>query len=345
MRLWNSCAGSRWTVLCALACALATGAHEAGAAAQSMDSDRSARGVGQLEINASAKSRESTEAPQSIGISGAVRQDAQVDASVDQVLEQPARYDGRIVRVRGRIEDAIGGRSFTLDESSVHATTDLLVLLPHAASGLTQGGEVIVTGRVQRFVRAQLQRDQASFDAPPHAIAAYEGHPVILADSVRSGGGAELLDLSRKARESGAVTAPVDAARQARMLVALTPASIARDPGSYFGHEVVVTGEVEDVFSNALFTLDEDPALAGPDVVVLNPRPALVLENGAEVAVTGLLQRFDWTSLRHRFPWLELDPQLVRALQSQPLVVATGVARMLPESPVRQNAKARPRRR
>jgi hypothetical protein len=272
----------------------------------------------------------------------ATQADTGVTTTVDSVVEEPGRYYGRVVTVRGEIEDTIGPRSFTLDENSLDATTDLFVLLPHSASGLREDTEVTVTGRVRRFMHVELQREHDWFDATPDVVARHEGHPVIIASSVRNAAGTELLNPDVKAREHrlrgrrggppAANGANGDGANgngpngEGGAPLTLTPAQIAADPTPLFGREVVVSGRVEDVITRSLFTLDEDARFAGPDVIVLNPRPALATSDGAQVTVSGVLRRFDYEQLKREFPWLELRQRLVDRLTGRPVIVAAGIA-------------------
>jgi len=111
-----------------------------------------------------------------------------VSAGVDDLAEQPDRFIGKTVRVRGDIEEVLGAHAFTLDEDSLSATEDVLVMVPQPAANLGDTAQVTVTGEVMRFVRAQFERDYDGFDLDPELAIRYERRPVIVAESIRSGG-------------------------------------------------------------------------------------------------------------------------------------------------------------
>ena len=51
----------------------------------------------------------------------------------------------------------------------------------------------------------------------------------------------------------------------------MSAGKLAKDGKKFYGQNVTVRAEVEDVLDSHSFTLDEDAVLAGPDVVVLVP--------------------------------------------------------------------------
>ena len=71
------------------------------------------------------------------------------------------------------------------------------------------------------------------------------------------------------------------------------PGEIAANPDRYYGQILAVTGEIEDIYADNVFTLDEDKLFGGEDllVVVANPTQAPI-GDGETVAVTGELRAF-----------------------------------------------------
>lgn len=144
----------------------------------------------------------------------------------------------------------------------------------------------------------------------------------------QSGASLRIADLLAKAGQAtGTSDAAANPEQSKAAPISLSPAAIARTPAQYYGRRVEVGGEIEDVFSNNVFTLDEDALFAGPDVLVITRRPATAVSDGADIRVTGTLRRFSWTEVRDDFDWLELDRDLVVSLENRRVLVADSVAR------------------
>ncbi len=106
-----------------------------------------------------------------------------VQVSAGELADKPAAYLGLRVKVRGEIEDVHSARTFTLDEDTVGASPDVLVLAP-GGSFPKDGDEVEVTGTVRRFVRSEIERDYDWFDLDEKYDVTYRERPVIVAESV-----------------------------------------------------------------------------------------------------------------------------------------------------------------
>jgi len=87
--------------------------------------------------------------------------------------------------------------AFTLDEDEMFAGPDLLVLNPSPLSESEDGSDVTVTGTIQQFVRADIERNYDWFDYGWLESATEEvdftTRPVLIADSVRTTDGQELV--------------------------------------------------------------------------------------------------------------------------------------------------------
>jgi hypothetical protein len=100
---------------------------------------------------------------------------------------------------------------------------------------------------------------------------------------------------------------------------------LAAQPQSYLGRRVLVRGPATDVYNALLFTLDEDPARPGPDVLVVLPRPASIALPGETVTVEGTVRPFVREELESDFAGFELAPELEILVQERPVVVAESV--------------------
>lgn len=240
---------------------------------------------------------------------------ARVD--IDELAENPSRYAGKTVRVQGEIEELIAPRVLTLDEDSLIATSDVLVILPRAAAAIDDDSEVVVQGTVHQPPRARVERDYGSLNADTTWLGRFDHKPIIVATSLRTLKGADLL-------------VSADASEKERMeakLTAVEAGAIARAPDRFVGRLMAVKGEIEDVFSHYMFTLDEDELLSGPDVFVITRHPASAIVDGADVRVNGVLQRFNWEQLRSDYSFLGLDEERIRQLEGRPVILADGVWR------------------
>jgi hypothetical protein len=86
---------------------------------------------------------------------------------------------------------------------------------------------------------------------------------------------------------------------------AVTAGEIAKNPSSFYGKKVRVSAEVEDVYSAHAFTLDEDAAFAGPDVLVLNPAPSRASKDDEQVTVTGTIRQYVESDIKRDYQWFD----------------------------------------
>lgn len=105
---------------------------------------------------------------------------------------------GRTVSVQAEVEDVLGSNMFTLDEDSVLAGPDVLVLVPAGfAAALHHDQVVTVTGEVRSYVEADLDRDFDFFDdgklVSVKEKVDWDTRPVIVARSIRTAAGVELM--------------------------------------------------------------------------------------------------------------------------------------------------------
>jgi hypothetical protein len=93
------------------------------------------------------------------------------------------------------VDDVYSSHSFTLDEDAIFAGPDVLVLVPNPAIAATAPDDksVTVTGRVRRYVSREFDRDYDWFDARPEWEGTFRDRAVIVADSVKTEDGRELV--------------------------------------------------------------------------------------------------------------------------------------------------------
>ncbi len=130
-----------------------------------------------------------------------------MNVTPDQIASNPQQYYGKSVQVSSSIEDLHGQQLFSLGEqkgtgatgSGTGATAgqkELLVMTPQAITQLRSDQEVTVKGTLRPLKVSELQRDYQWFDSQriqPEVLSRYSDQPVIIADSIRTSGGQELM--------------------------------------------------------------------------------------------------------------------------------------------------------
>ena len=123
------------------------------------------------------------------------------------------------------------------------------------------------------------------------------------------------------------VAAPVQAGEKDGMISA---GHLAKHSKDYYGKQVTVKAEVEDVLGKNMFTLDEDALLTGADVLVMVPRGVTsTLSHDQKVIVTGEVRPYVEKDLDKDFDFFE-DGKIVKTKtkvdwNTRPVIVATSV--------------------
>jgi ribosome-associated translation inhibitor RaiA len=117
--------------------------------------------------------------------------------SAGKLARDARAYYGQTISVKAEVEDVLGPNMFTLDEDSLLAGSDVLVLVPRGlASNLTHDQKVIVTGKVRQFVETELDRDYDWFDngklVDVKTKVDWKTRPVLVAETIRTESGTEI---------------------------------------------------------------------------------------------------------------------------------------------------------
>jgi hypothetical protein len=118
--------------------------------------------------------------------------------SASALAKDGKKYYGHTVTVTGEVEDVLDPHSLTLDEDALLAGHDVLVLLPEGkAFDLKKDDKITITGTVRQYVAAELDRDFDFFEegkiVKVERKTDFESRPVLVATSVRTADGRELL--------------------------------------------------------------------------------------------------------------------------------------------------------
>ena len=191
------------------------------------------------------------------------------------------------------------------------AGADVLVLVPAGYTGTLAHDQVVtVTGKVRPYVTAELEKDYHWFKdgalVSRDTKVDFKTRPVLIASSLRTADGRDLLagERSMTGDETTPRMRPTTRSDHGMMMSA---GKLAKDSKKYYGQNVTVRAEVEDVLDSHSFTLDEDSMIAGPDVVVIVPAGFDVsrLAHDQVVTVSGKVRPYVMAELEKDYDWFK----------------------------------------
>ncbi len=219
------------------------------------------------------------------------------NVTTEEVADGTEGLIGQTVTIRSDALEVIEPASFVVADQDFFGGEDILIL--NASGEIFElpedDTEVQVTGEVVKFILADVESEYA-LDLDPDLYIDYEEQPAIIAQSIAA---------------------------------APEPGEIAADPTQYYGQTLAVTGEIETVYSDNTFTLDEDELFGGQDllVVVVSPMDAAV-QDGETVAVTGELRSFVTADFEtdYDLTWdLDVQEQIEAEYSERPVLVVNQV--------------------
>jgi hypothetical protein len=130
-----------------------------------------------------------------------------IETTAGEVAKNPGKFYGKKVKVTAEVEDVYSAHAFTLDEDAMFAGPDVLVLIPAPTRESKDGEDMTVTGIVRQHTRTELERDYKWFDytwfQPSDTATTLATRPVLVADSVRTSGGEELVRAGNASMSAG----------------------------------------------------------------------------------------------------------------------------------------------
>jgi hypothetical protein len=258
-------------------------------------------------------------------VAGSLQAD-DMNISAGKLAKNAKDYYGRTVTVKADIQDVIDSHTFTLDEDAILTGADVLVLVPAGYTGSLAPKQVVtVTGKVRQYVATELEHDYHWFQGGKivsrDSKVDYKTRPVIVADSVRTADGRELLaGGAMSMRDEHAGHDMADDHHQMKMedhdkmameghdhagMMMISSGKLSKEGKKYYGQNVTVRAQVEDVLDTHSFTLDEDSIIPGPDVVVLVPAgfDTATLAHDQVVTVSGRVRPYVMADLSKDFDW------------------------------------------
>ena len=182
------------------------------------------------------------------------------NVTTEDVAENADELIGQTVTIRSNALETIEPATFVVADQEFFGGEDIIVV---NASGETvelpvDDTEVQITGEVTEFVLADIE-SAYDLDLDPDLYVDYTDRPAIIAQSIA---------------------------------LAPEPGEIAADPTQYYGQTLAVTGEVENIYGNGIFTLDEEELFGGEDLLVVSLDSTQAVQDGETVATTGELRSF-----------------------------------------------------
>lgn len=182
------------------------------------------------------------------------------NVTTEEVAENANELIGQTVTIRSNALEVIEPATFTVADQEFFGGEDIIVV--NASGDIVElpedDTEVQITGEVTEFVLADIE-SAYDLDLDPDLYVEYSDRPAIIAQSIA---------------------------------IAPEPGEIAEDPTQYYGQTLAVTGEVENIYGNGVFTLDEEELFGGEDLLVISLDSTALVQDGETVATTGELRSF-----------------------------------------------------
>ncbi|WP_346290819.1 hypothetical protein [Sphaerothrix gracilis] len=214
----------------------------------------------------------------------------------EEVSDNVDQYVGQSVSVRGEVQSVLDDSSFVLNEDELFGGEEILVINASGQPFIVSDeyNDVQVTGEVQEFIIADFETAYG-LDLDPELYADYENQPAIVAQS---------------------------------LALSPDPGELAEDPEGFYGQRIAVEGEVEEIWSEAAFKLDEEQFFGGEGLLVLSPDSLAAVQEGEDVSVTGTLRQFVAADFERDYDltWdLDVQQQIEAEYENQPVFVAEEV--------------------
>lgn len=151
--------------------------------------------------------------------------------------------------------------------------------------------EVLVKGKVERLTLASIQQ-KYNLNLNSELYTQYENQPVIMAE---------------------------------KLILSPDPEDLTQNPEAYYGQPLAIKGELEDLKSYGVFELDEEQAFGGEDLIVVQPKPRIELNEKQTAIVYGTLRPFIAVELEQDYDlgWdLSVQQQIEAEYSQKPVLVA-----------------------
>ena len=247
--------------------------------------------------------------------------------TITLLADKPDRYYGHRVSITAPVEDVYSTTTFTLDEDTRYSNgRKVIVINPQPAGRVEDRSRVTVVGTLYKFDRDDIEKRLGGWrwDVPKDVVKAFDDHPVLIAESIRS--------TSHELVGAPVSTAPAFPAYTSAPAwftgKLLTPEEIAKHADKYYHQQIMVAGSIENLYSRSVFSIDENNQLStGHTVLIVAPTLVRPLGDNQDVSVIGELIKFDKGDIERRFKGYKLDlgHDLKEGLENWPVILASSV--------------------
>jgi len=242
--------------------------------------------------------------------------------SIVSLTDRPDRYTGRRVAITAPIEDVYSRTLFSVDDDPVRSTgREVVVINPQPMDRLDDRGTVTIVGTLYEFNRGDLERRLRDWewDVSNDVLRSFDRRPVVIAESIR---------VADRDFVAGRPRPPVDGPPLTYSGKVARIEDIVARPKDYYAMQVMLSAEIEDVYSRTVFAIDDDKLLStGRDVLVVAPTIRRPLNDDMDVTIVGEVMRFKKGDVEKRFRnyKLDLDENLVDRFDGRPVILATSI--------------------
>jgi hypothetical protein len=226
------------------------------------------------------------------------REQATENVTAEEVADETSNYIGQTVTIRGDVEEVVGEASFLMNGEQTFGGGEEILIVNASGNKITlpegEGTQVQVTGEVRNFVIAEIEREY-NLDFEPNLYTEYEQQPALIAKSIA---------------------------------LSPDPADLSQNPENYYYQRIAVQGEVEEIRSTGVFTLDEEKLFGSEDLLVITNNPDPRVNEDESVTIVGTLRPFVEAEFErdYNLTWdLDLKRKIEAEYENKPVFVADEV--------------------
>ena len=223
-------------------------------------------------------------------------QEADNNVTIEEIAEEENITTGQEVSVRGELEEVEPGVAFTIEEEGFLEGDEVLVInvseqvVPEDTDDL----KLQVTGELGTLVLADVETDYG-LDLDPEQYVEYENKPVIFASY---------------------------------MVPSPDIEEVSENPDSYYGQEIALKGEINEIRNDYAFTLKEDQLIGGDDLLIINATGELIPQEDETVVVTGMVRPFVKAEFERDYDltWdLDIQEEIEAEYSDKPVLVVDSI--------------------
>ena len=223
-------------------------------------------------------------------------QETDSNTTIEELSEGEDVAVGEEVTVRGEATEVEPGISFVMQEEGFLEGDEVLVInvsdktIPEGVDELP----LQVTGEVGTLVLADVEREYG-LDLDPELYVEYETQPVILADY---------------------------------MVLSPEIEDVSESPENYYGMEIALQGEIDEIRNAYAFTLVEDELFEGDELLIINATGEPIPEEEEAVVVTGMVRPYVKAEFDRDYDltWdLDVEEEIEAEYSEQPVLVVDSI--------------------